>query len=145
MEDRFFIGPSAIEYLDVGALKAVELLLQQDVPPPFYLSIDCVDDLLVVSAMPVYDYQKFLKCESFKKMIEAVKRDVKDLSDITDEEVADMGFWLLPAASAAAGFDIESGKTAIMNGNIESARIYASATKISDLDIFRLITKTGLN
>lgn len=145
MEDRFFIGPLAIPHIDIASIKAVELLMEQEIPPPFYLAIDCVEDSLVIACMPSYDYQKFLESESFSEMIESAKNQVEELKDITDEEVAEMGFWLLPSAAFAAGFNMESGKTSVMNGNIDSSRIYASATKISDIDVLRLISKTGIN
>lgn len=145
MVDRFFISPSAAHHVDVLFGKVVELLMDQEIPPPFYVSCDVIGDNLVVGAMPEYDYNKFLKTEAFTKMVESAKIDSEDIADMSEEDIADMGYWLLASVAYGNHMDVTEGSTAIMSGNIEGCRIYASSTLLSDLDKIRLILKAGLN
>lgn len=135
MYHYYFISKDALKYLDIANMKTVELLMEAQIPPPFYLAIDALDDALVVAAMPDYDYQKFIETDTvnaiMKSFVEAGEPEP------TPEEIQYNVHLALPMFAHANGVELESGLSAISGGTIEGCRIYWSATRIDDMQMVR--------
>ena len=142
-EHYFFVSPDARKYLDIANLKAIELIMEAQVPPPFYMAIDILEDILVIAAMPEYDYKKFIETDT----VTAIMKSFVEAGgpEPTKEEIEHNVHLALPMFAHDHGTVPESGFSAISGGTIEGCRIYWSDTRLDDAEIIRRIANAIMN
>lgn len=133
----------ALKYMDIGNMKALELLMDANVPPPFYLSVDIVKDngseILVVAAMPEYDYKKFVECDTIKRIQESY---VEEGGNALDQQgLEQVLYFSLPFFAHESGDPVEKGSSRIGGGTIDGCRIYWCSTRVDDIEEVRKLAK----
>ena len=143
MEERFYMSVDALKYMDIGNMKALELLMDANVPPPFYLSVDIVKDgnneILVAAAMPEYDYKKFVESDTIKRIQESY---VNEGGNVLDQEALEQVLYFsLPFFAHESGDPVEKGSSRIGGGTVDGCRIYWSSTRVDDIEGIRKLAK----
>ena len=122
VQDRLYFSPEVLLYAQPALLKAIELVMEMEIPPPFYLSADVVEDNFVVVAVPAYDYGQ---------LVDSAKES--DLFDVGDEYIEYL-YTILPMAFMGSyEKSPNKGKTTIIGGILHGARVYASISTMDDL------------
>lgn len=134
MEERFFISPSCYAYREACYAKALELLLEAEVEPPIYVSIDIVNNKLIATAINENEYKKFIGSDEYQAMkVSYYAQSLAAGNDITLEEIDDMAFWLLPLIVEEES-SCNLGETSISKGSVAGATIFISTSTMEDVN-----------
>lgn len=126
LAEKLFISPTAAQ-LGVDCMyKALELIMKANVPPPFRMSCDVVDDTYCVVAIPDYDYDKNID--------ETMKKFGEEDQDITRDDVMNLTLVAIPAIVVYnSDHDMIEGRTIIEMRILNGARVFCSRSLVSDL------------
>jgi hypothetical protein len=121
--ERIFISEPTYPYIFDALAKALELVMLQEVPPPYKVSCDIIDNILVVVAIPDYDYEKM------------VIASLPENSDHYDA-ISDALIYMIPAIyMESKSEDLpDDGMTLLEGGTWMGARVYISKTALNDIN-----------
>lgn len=136
MHDRISFTPDCAPVRGAAMYKALELVMGDNIQPPYYLSADVVGDLFILVAIEEHHYAGL--CQSIETQANI---NVDDLGGVQSV------YRMLPDLLHGSGF-IEApkdGMTITYQSNLYEHELYISVSQMKDMKSYEMISPLQFN